>query len=102
MPGVLYLWRRCVDRYDRPGTVFFLDPPYWQTEGYGVPFEWPEYESLAEVLRGLKGRAILTINDHPDVRRLFSGLPLQVVPIRYTIGGGKGVARRELIYRTWN
>lgn len=28
----------CIDRYDRVHTLFYLDPPYWETEGYGVPF----------------------------------------------------------------
>lgn len=94
-------WQRCIERYDRPGTLFLLDPPYWQTEGYGVPFGWDQYEALVDTLRSLKGHAILTINDHPDIRALFDWLPHDLVPIRYTIGGGKGVARREVIYRTW-
>ncbi|WP_041758322.1 DNA adenine methylase [Paraburkholderia phytofirmans] len=33
-------WKTCIDRYDRPHTLFYLDPPYWQTEGYGVPFPY--------------------------------------------------------------
>lgn len=94
-------WQQCIERYDRPSTLFLLDPPYWQTEGYGVPFRWDQYEALANTLSSLKGRAILTINDHPDIRALFDWLPHDLVPIRYTIGGGKGVARREVIYRTW-
>lgn len=94
-------WRRCIERYDRATTLFFLDPPYWLTEGYGVPFTWAEYELLAETLRTIKGRAFMTINDHPDIRRQFAGIPCQTVSIRYTIGGGKGVARKELIYRNW-
>jgi DNA adenine methylase len=95
-------WRQCIERYDRPETMFFVDPPYWQTEGYGVPFGWEQYEALAGVLRTLKGKAILTINDHPDIRRLFGWLPHQRVPIKYTIGGGgKAKAAGEMIYRTW-
>ena len=94
-------WQQCIERYDRPGTLFLLDPPYWQTEGYGVPFGWEEYEALAGTLRALKGQAILTINDHPDIRTLLDWLPHDLVPIRYTIGGGNGAARREVIYRTW-
>ena len=38
-------------RYDRAHTFFYADPPYWQTEGYGVPFEWEQYEQLAEVMQ---------------------------------------------------
>ncbi|XAI95412.1 hypothetical protein [Leptolyngbya phage Lsp-JY19] len=95
-------WQACVARYDRPTTLFLLDPPYWETEGYGVDFGWEQYEALATALRGLKGHAILTINDHPRIRELFDWLPRQLVPIRYTLGGGEGPERREVIYRTWS
>lgn len=40
-------WAECIRRYDRAGTFFYCDPPYWQTEGYGVEFAWSEYEQLA-------------------------------------------------------
>jgi DNA adenine methylase len=91
-------WQECVRRYDSPTTVFFLDPPYWKTEGYGAPFGFEEYEALGELLATMQGRAVLTINDHPDIRRVFAAFPSKVVPIRYTVGGGAGVDRRERIY----
>lgn len=91
-------WQACVAKYDRPQTLFMLDPPYWRTAGYGDPFPFAEYEELAEAMSSLKGRAILTINDHPDMRRLFDRFPGRSVPIRYTIGGGKGAPRTERIY----
>jgi len=91
-------WQPCVAKYDTPDTLFFLDPPYWQTEGYGAGFGLDQYEQLAEVMAGLRGRAILTINDHPEMRRLFDRFDGRTVPIRYTIGGGKGAQRRERIY----
>lgn len=93
-------WQDCLAKYDRPGTLFFLDPPYWQTEGYGEGFGIEQYEQLAEVMARLKGRAILTINDHPAMRRLFDRFGGRTVPIRYTIGGGAGTARKERIYVT--
>ncbi|RPE81855.1 DNA adenine methylase [Vulcaniibacterium tengchongense] len=91
-------WQQCLAKYDGPKTLFFLDPPYWQTEGYGGDFGIEEYQQLAEAVAKLKGQAILTINDHPDMRRLFDRFPGQTVPIRYTIGGGGGAQRRERIY----
>lgn len=91
-------WRRCVERYDAPHTLFFLDPPYWETEGYGQQFGIEEYDALVEVMANLKGTAILTINDHPEMRRRFDRFSGKTVGITYTIGGGKGAARNERIY----
>lgn len=31
-------WQQCIERYDRPHTLFYCDPPYLGTEGYGVDF----------------------------------------------------------------
>lgn len=95
-------WQEVLERYDRPATLFFLDPPYWDTEGYGVPFPLDEYEQLAEVMAKLQGRAILTINDHQAMRTAFGRFRRKQVDIRYTIGGvGKAKPSRELIFTTW-
>lgn len=96
-------WQEVVKRYDRPHTLFFMDPPYWQTAGYGGDFPWAEYEQLASTLANIKGKAILTLNDHPDIRNLFSRFNPQTVPIRYTVGGGnRGSQTKELIICSWN
>lgn len=95
-------WQDCITRYDRPGTLFFLDPPYWRTEGYGPAFARDQYDALAAALKAMKGRAILTINDHPDMRKVFGGFRSERVSVAYTIGGGaKAKAAGERIYRTW-
>lgn len=45
---------------------------------------------------------MLSINDHPDIRRCFEGFHIVEVPIKYTIGGGQGVDRIELIISSWD
>lgn len=95
-------WAECVARYDRAHTLFYLDPPYWQTEGYGVAFGWEHYERMARVLAGLKGKAIVSLNDHPDIRRCFSAFEMETLEIDYTVGGGGKSARRsEVIIYSW-
>lgn len=95
-------WQDCIARYDRPHSLFYCDPPYWQTEGYGVSFGWEHYETLAAVARSTKGTVIISINDHPDIRQLFDGLPMQAVPITYTVGGtGSTQETTELIIGNW-
>lgn len=94
-------WAACMDRYDRPHTLFYCDPPYWETEGYGVPFAWAEYERLAAKMKAIKGKAILSINDHPDIRQAFAGFQMERLEIDYTVGGGANAARRGIIY-SWD
>jgi DNA adenine methylase len=96
-------WEQCVEKYDRPHTFFYLDPPYWETEGYGVPFPIAEYERMAERLRSIKGRAIVSLNDHPEMRRVFDGFRIHTVDIGYMVGSKHGAAadRRELVIFSW-
>jgi DNA adenine methylase len=95
-------WPEVVRRYDRPHTLFYCDPPYWQTEGYGVEFPWAEYEELARLAKSIKGQMIVSINDHPDIRVLFKDLPVVEVDYKYTVGGGDNQSSCiELIYGTW-
>ncbi len=58
---------------------------------------------MAVAMRGIKGKAILSINDHPDVRTCFAGLQMEEAPITYQVaGGGKGADRQELIVYSWD
>lgn len=95
-------WSECIRRYDRPHTLFYCDPPYWQTEGYGVPFGFEQYEEMAELIGLIKGKAIISLNDHPDIRRVFGRYHIESTDITYTVGGGKGQQAREVLIFSWN
>lgn len=95
-------WATCVRRYDRPHTLFYMDPPYWATAGYGVDFPLEEYDRMAELMRSLKGKAIVSVNNHPEMRRVYKGFNTQVVGVTYTVGGAQNNApREELIVCNW-
>ena len=95
-------WHECIARYDRPHSLIYCDPPYWQTEGYGVDFPIGEYEHLARLARDAQGTVVISVNDHPDMRRIFGELPHRSVEIEYTVGGADVAAsRRELIIGNW-
>jgi len=79
----------CIRRYDRPTTFFYLDPPYWHTAGYAVPFPDEEYASLRGVLDEIQGRFILSINDTAEVRRIFKGFKIQAVSTTYSAANGR-------------
>lgn len=93
-------WQAFLDRYDRPGTLFYLDPPYWGSEGdYGAGmFGQDEFAQMADRLKALKGRFILSINDRPEVRETFVGIERIEVDTTYTIQAAKSQPARELIF----
>lgn len=91
-------WQKIFEKYDRAHTLFYCDPPYWDTEGYGVPFEFSNYTEMAELMRTCKGKVIVSINDHPEIREAFKGLPMNTVDIKYSVGGGgKSDVVQELV-----
>ncbi len=75
-------------RNDSPGTLFYLDPRYWGSEGdYSKAlFQRADFERLAGVLEGGKGRFVLSINDVPEIREVFGGFQLTEVERSYTVG----------------
>lgn len=95
-------WYKLMERYDRPHTLFYLDPPYLETAGYGVDFPLVEYERMADLMGRIKGKAILSLNDHPEIRRIFACFQMDATGINYTVGGGAGVQRQELIIYSWD
>lgn len=92
-------WRDCIARYDRPHTLFYCDPPYYGTEGYGVGFGLDEYDAMADLARRIDGKMIVSVNDIPEMRRAFRGLTIRTAEIRYSVGGsGRTTAKTgELI-----
>lgn len=84
-------WKAFMERYDRPGALFYLDPPYWGCEDdYGKElFGRSDFEAMAETILGLKGKAVLSLNDRPEVRETFKAFNIEAVNTRYSVGGGK-------------
>ena len=105
LAGVVFLnkdYEDVVEKYDGAGVFFFIDPPYQGTQkstGYSSGSEAFDYERLALVLRGIRGRFLMTLNDSSYIRRLFKGF--RIVPLKvYTTWGNSsgGVdTRKEVI-----
>lgn len=88
-----------IRRYDRPGLLVYADPPYYNSEHYYGRdlFGRPDFERLAEALRTMKGRFILSINDVPAIRELFAWADIQPVALKYTVSQGVTDAHELII-----
>lgn len=88
-----------IKRYDRTDTLFYLDPPYWGCESfYGKDFfSRADFGELAKLLKGIKGKFIMSINDVPEIRAIFKGFHQKEVNTRYTAGTQSGKKAAELL-----
>lgn len=95
-------WQDFIRRYDRDGTLFYLDPPYYGCENdYGATmFSRDEFAEMADMLARLKGRFLLSLNDRPEVRETFAAFDFEEVDVTYQVGGNQHAKPfRELIIR---
>lgn len=77
-----------IKTYDREGALFYLDPPYVGTEGYyNVPFTAEDHQRLAGILQKIKGRFILSYNDCPMIRDLYSWCNVEGIIRNTTLAG---------------
>ena len=94
-------WADCIRRYDRGSTFFFCDPPYTDcgSVGYGA---WTEADVMKfrEALTTVRGKWLVTLNDSPSNRRIFSGC--EITSVERTMGINSKVEKRryrEIIIR---
>jgi DNA adenine methylase len=82
-------YERLIERFDKPHTFFYLDPPYYGCEDYygkGI-FKRADFERLRDILRAVKGRFIMSINDTPEIRKLYKKFKIETVDTTYLVMG---------------
>ncbi len=88
-------YREILERYDRSHTFFYLDPPYYGIKGYRLNFEPKDFEDLAQELARIRGRFLMSLNDHPEVRKLFNAFKICPVALKYSCMGAKNAGRAK-------
>jgi DNA adenine methylase len=92
-----------VRRYDRPSTFFYLDPPYFRCEDYygkGL-FRREDFALLRDILSGIKGRFLMSLNDTPEVRQIYKDFVIEEVATRYSCGKANQVPVTEVLIRNY-
>ena len=86
-----------IHRFDRPTTLFYLDPPYWGRKLYRHNLGEADFERLAGQLKKIRGKFILSLNDVPEVRNLFGSFHIQGVELHYTSQKAAGRRYKEVL-----
>lgn len=82
-------YQKLIERFDRPETFFYIDPPYYGCEndyGRGI-FNREDFARLRDVLSGIRGGFIMSINDVQEIRKLFGDFFIEEVTTSYTMPG---------------
>ncbi len=77
-------YEKVLERYDRPDTLFYCDPPYVDRPLYRFNFAREHFQALADRLKRIKGKFLLSINDHPVAREAFSPFHVHRLSVRYS------------------
>jgi DNA adenine methylase len=81
-------YERILARFDRPTTVFYCDPPYVGFKLYPNNLAERDFHTLADRLRAIRGKFLLSINEHPVAREAFKGFHVRKLPVTYTASRG--------------
>jgi DNA adenine methylase len=90
-------YEEILERYDRPSTFFYIDPPYYGVKLYRHNLEREEFSTLCDRLRTLKGKFLLSLNDTPEVRVIFSEFEIEEVSIHYSVQAKGQRQHQELL-----
>lgn len=80
----------CIEKYNSEDTFLFIDPPYYGIEdAYGKNiFERTDYDIMAELLRNTKSKFLITLNNTPEVKKIFRNFIIKEYHLKYTANHG--------------
>lgn len=74
-----------IRRYDKPETIFYCDPPYVESRKYIIEFSNDHHKELANILKNIKGKFILSINNHELAYELYGDYNIKDLKHNYSM-----------------
>ena len=90
-------YEKILKNYDRPETLFYLDPPYFGRSLYRYNLSADDFTKMAERLANLQGKFVLSLNDLPEVRKIFRQFKIQGIDLAYSAQPSSGRRYKELL-----
>jgi DNA adenine methylase len=92
-----------INKYDNPRSFFYIDPPYYEHENLyerDLADCFDEHEELNQLLKSIKGKWLLSYNDHPYIRKLYKDFLIENVETLYSLSGASK-PKTEIIIRNY-
>ena len=92
-----------IHTYDKETALFYMDPPYYQAEKYYPDrFQPEDHKRLKEAVDKIKGKAIISYNDCPEIRDLYKEYRITETDRANNLSAKDGGSRyRELIIKNF-
>lgn len=88
--------------YDRPKALFYLDPPYYESEKYyDSNFGIEDHKKLKDILSNIQGKFILSYNDTDFINELYSNFYIEQITRNNNMGAKDNSIYKEVIIRNY-
>jgi DNA adenine methylase len=94
-------YQEVIAKYDRPTTLYYLDPPYWGRSLYAFNLSNADFGEMRDRLRQIRGKFLLSINDVPEIRDLFKDFKIEELRLAYSAQPKAGNTYPELLIRNY-
>ena len=92
-------FKQLIRHYNKPSTVFYCDPPYYELESFydrDDAEHFTAHDELCERLKTVKGKWLLSYNDHPTIREMYKDFRIEELKTTYSLSG-KQKEKTELL-----
>lgn len=96
-------YKNIIKKFDGNKTFFYLDPPYEKSDEL-YKNDSIDLNEMSNLLKKIKGRFLLSINDSPNVRNIFKDFKITSLEVRGVGNKGKaigGKSRKELLIKNY-
>lgn len=97
-------YKKVLKKYDNEKAFIFLDPPYENTDKRSYENFSIDYEEMAEILKNIKGKFLLTLNDSPYIRQVFKDFNISGLRVRsqgFRDKTGNVIYRKEIFIKNY-
>jgi len=94
-------YKKMIEKYDSSKTLFYLDPPYENTDKTLYNNTEIDYEEMKNILKKIKGKFVLSINKSKNIIEIFKDFNMKQITVKTHSGGsmiGKKQRQELLIY----
>lgn len=89
-------YKKIIKKFDSNKSFFYLDPPYENSKGLYKDADF-DFIELSNILKTIKGRFLLSLNDSPNIRNIFKNFNISGLSVKGSNSDNIGKDRNELL-----